>query len=83
MAARRLPKNTASEQPRCFGYCRVSTLAQADEGESLDVQRRKIEGRAMELGLTLTHVFVERGSQRPVPIPDGSRAILQLIASPS
>ena len=26
------------------------------------------------------HVFVERGAQRPVPIPDASRAILQRIA---
>jgi acyl-CoA thioester hydrolase len=23
------------------------------------------------------HVFVERGSQRPVPVPEGSRAILE------
>jgi len=28
------------------------------------------------------HVFVERGSQRPVPIPDESRAILSTIAAP-
>ena len=28
------------------------------------------------------HVFVERGSQRPVPIPDEARAILQKIAVP-
>jgi acyl-CoA thioester hydrolase len=26
------------------------------------------------------HVFVERGSQRPVPMPDASRAILETIA---
>jgi acyl-CoA thioester hydrolase len=26
------------------------------------------------------HVFVERGSQRPVPIPEGSRALLRRIA---
>ncbi len=26
------------------------------------------------------HVFVERGSQRPVPIPDASRALLERIA---
>jgi acyl-CoA thioester hydrolase len=26
------------------------------------------------------HVFVERGAQRPVPIPDDSRAVLHLIA---
>src|ERR1700733_11609343 len=29
-----------------YGYCRVSTLRQANEGESLDVQRRQIEGYA-------------------------------------
>jgi len=34
-----------------FGYCRVSTAKQASEGESLDVQRRQIEGYALcELG---------------------------------
>jgi putative DNA-invertase from lambdoid prophage Rac len=27
-----------------FGYCRVSTTRQAAEGESLEVQRRQIEG---------------------------------------
>ena len=27
-----------------YGYCRVSMLKQANEGESLDVQRRQIEG---------------------------------------
>ena len=29
-----------------YGYCRVSTAAQASEGESLDVQRRVLEGWA-------------------------------------
>lgn len=29
------------------------------------------------------HVFVERGSQKPVPIPDDSRALLQRIAVPA
>jgi DNA invertase Pin-like site-specific DNA recombinase len=30
-----------------FGYCRVSTQVQAADGESLEVQRRQIEGRAV------------------------------------
>jgi DNA invertase Pin-like site-specific DNA recombinase len=34
-----------------FGYCRVSTAKQAAEGESLDVQRRQIEGYALMHGL--------------------------------
>ena len=29
-----------------YGYCRVSTLRQANEGESLEVQQRQIEGYA-------------------------------------
>jgi acyl-CoA thioester hydrolase len=27
------------------------------------------------------HVFVDRATQRPVPVPDGSRAVLQGIAA--
>jgi putative DNA-invertase from lambdoid prophage Rac len=44
-----------------YGYTRVSTAKQAAEGESLEVQKRKIEGRAQELGKTLDHVYEERG----------------------
>ena len=46
---------------RCYGYCRVSTVAQADEGESLDVQQRQLAGYAQMNGLTIDRVFVERG----------------------
>jgi DNA invertase Pin-like site-specific DNA recombinase len=35
-----------------YGYCRVSTARQASEGESLDVQRRQVEGYAHMHGLT-------------------------------
>ena len=36
-----------------YGYCRVSTLRQASEGESLDVQRRQIEGYGHMHGLVI------------------------------
>ena len=42
-----------------YGYCRVSTVRQAAEGESLDVQRRQIEGYALMHGLALDDVVVE------------------------
>src|SRR4051795_9818801 len=44
-----------------YGYTRVSTERQADEGESLDVQQRQIGGVAMMKGLEIGRVFVERG----------------------
>jgi DNA invertase Pin-like site-specific DNA recombinase len=53
-----------------YGYCRVSTDRQADEGESLDVQRRKLEGYAMQQGWTLDRVFVERGVSGSRPLDE-------------
>ena len=53
-----------------YGYCRVSTMKQADEGESLDVQRRQIEGYAHMHGLTLTDVLVEGGVSGSVPVEE-------------
>ena len=47
-----------------YGYARVSTTAQADEGESLGAQQRTLEGYAMMHGLELDQVFVERGVSR-------------------
>ena len=43
-----------------YGYCRVSTDRQADEGESLRAQKRKIEGYAMMQDLALDNIFVEK-----------------------
>ena len=55
------PRAPAREAPsKVYGYARVSTVEQA-EGESLTVQKRKIEGRALELGQTLDQVFIEPG----------------------
>jgi putative DNA-invertase from lambdoid prophage Rac len=64
----------------CYGYARVSTALQADEGESLEVQRRKIEGRALELGVTLDHVYVERGVSGSRPLEQRPQGKLLLAA---
>jgi Resolvase, N terminal domain len=51
-------------------FLRVSTLKQADEGESLDVQGRQIEGYAHMHGLTLAEVLVEGGVSGSVPVEE-------------
>jgi len=53
-----------------YGYCRVSTTRQSEEGESLDVQRRQIEGYAMMHALELTEVLVEGGVSGSVPVEE-------------
>ena len=81
MAARRLPKTTASEQPRCFGYCRVSTEGQADSGIGLDEQRRKIEARAAEMNWRLEHVYTDTGVSGSTPLgkrSEGARLLAAL-----
>jgi putative DNA-invertase from lambdoid prophage Rac len=64
-----------------YGYCRVSTLKQASEGESLDVQRRQIEGYAHMHGLTLANVLIEEGVSGSVPVeerPTGGQLFAKL-----
>jgi putative DNA-invertase from lambdoid prophage Rac len=51
-----------------FGYCRVSTARQASEGESLEVQRRQIEGYALMHGLKVDDIVVEEGVSGSVPV---------------
>jgi putative DNA-invertase from lambdoid prophage Rac len=53
-----------------YGYVRVSTVRQAEEGESLEVQRRQIDGYAHMQGLELAKVFVERGISGSKPLTD-------------
>src|SRR5271155_5465919 len=53
-----------------YGYCRVSTLRQANEGESLDVQRRQIEGYALMHGLKVDEIVVEEGVSGSVPVSE-------------
>lgn len=53
-----------------YGYCRVSTDRQANEGESLGVQERQLQGYATMQGMKLDRVFVERGVSRSIPLAD-------------
>ena len=53
-----------------FGYVRVSTDRQAEEGESLGAQERTVAGYAMMHGLKLDRVFVERAVSGSRPISD-------------
>jgi DNA invertase Pin-like site-specific DNA recombinase len=53
-----------------YGYCRVSTIKQADEGESLEVQERTIAGYALMHGLAVDQMFVERGVSGSKPLCD-------------
>jgi putative DNA-invertase from lambdoid prophage Rac len=55
---------------KVYGYARVSTARQAEEGESLDVQRRQLEGYAQMHGLRLDEVVVEEGVSGSVPVAD-------------
>jgi len=43
-----------------YGYVRVSTKQQAEDGLSLEAQQRQIEGYAMMHGLAIDEIFVER-----------------------
>ena len=64
-----------------YGYARVSTAKQASEGESLDVQRRQIEGYCHMHGLSLDEIVVEEGVSGSVPAaerPAGGRMFAKL-----
>ncbi len=65
-----------ASKPRAYGYVRVSTDSQAEDGQSLDVQQRQLEGWAMQRGAVLDAVHVEAGVSGAVPFherPEGGR----------
>lgn len=43
-----------------YGYIRVSTKIQSEDGLSIDAQERQIKGYALMKGVTLEKVFIER-----------------------
>lgn len=51
-----------------YGYARVSTVRQASEGESLEVQQRQLEGYCTMHGWKLDRVFVEEGVSGAKPL---------------
>jgi putative DNA-invertase from lambdoid prophage Rac len=57
-----------------YGYCRVSTVRQATEGESLEVQQRQIQGYAHMHGLALEEIVVEEGVSGSVPVAERAAA---------
>jgi len=66
---------------RVWGYVRVSTDVQVDEGESLEVQQRQLEGYAQMIGAGLAHVYVEAGVTGSKPLserPQGAAMIAAL-----
>lgn len=64
-----------------YGYVRVSTVRQAEDGESLEVQQRTIAGYALMHGLAVDKVFIERGVSGSKPLaerPEGG-ALIQIL----
>jgi putative DNA-invertase from lambdoid prophage Rac len=63
---------------RVFGYSRVSTSDQADDGSSLASQQQQIAGYSMIKGWTIAEHFVERGVSGSTPLadrPEGHRML--------
>jgi putative DNA-invertase from lambdoid prophage Rac len=66
----------AQPAARFFGYVRVSTDQQAEDGQSLGVQQRQLEGWAMQRGASLKGVHVEAGVSGSIPFherPEGGK----------
>jgi putative DNA-invertase from lambdoid prophage Rac len=63
-----------------YGYARVSTVKQVDEGESLEVQQRTISGYALMHGMTVDQTFIERGVSGSKPLADRPQGAALLAA---
>ena len=66
---------------RVYSYTRVSTGRQAEEGESLGAQQRRVDGYAAMNDMTVDRHFVERGVSGSVPLverPEGG-VLLRLV----
>ena len=67
-----------------YGYVRVSTQRQADEGESLAVQQRQIKGYATMIGVEAPQFFVEEGVSGTKPLgerPAGRELLAKLYSA--
>ena len=69
-----------TEPMAVYGYARVSTSRQAEEGESLEVQQRAVAGYAMMNGLTISRTYVERGVSGSLALSERPEGTLLLAA---
>jgi hypothetical protein len=51
-----------------YGCCRVSTLRHANDGESLEVKRRQVEGYALMHRLKIDNMAIEEGVSGSVSV---------------
>jgi putative DNA-invertase from lambdoid prophage Rac len=63
-----------------YGYVRMSTDRQAEEGESLGTQQRTLQGYALMHGMALDRVFVERGVSGSKPLDERPQGAALLTA---
>ena len=66
---------------KVYGYGRVSTSRQAEDGESLDVQQRTMAGYALMHGMAVDRMFIERGVSGSIPLserPEGAALLAVL-----
>jgi DNA invertase Pin-like site-specific DNA recombinase len=64
-----------------YGYCRVSTDEQPNEGNSLQAQERRVAGYAMLQDWPVDELFIERGMSGSVKLadrPEGARLLARL-----
>src|SRR5262245_2728485 len=82
-------RSTRSRKPKkpttttVFGYVRVSTAEQANNGDSIETQRQQITGYAMMKGWRVAEFFVDRGVSGSVPLaerPEGQRLLASVAA---
>jgi DNA invertase Pin-like site-specific DNA recombinase len=66
---------------RVFGYCRVSTEHQVEDGISLEEQQRRLQGHAIAEDWNFTRIFVEEGISGVIPFgerPQGRQLLTML-----
>lgn len=78
-----MQNSTAAPKRKAYGYIRVSSDRQANEGDSLDAQRRAIELVCELEGFEMIEVFADPAISGSVPFarrPDGSRLLAAVAA---
>jgi putative DNA-invertase from lambdoid prophage Rac len=78
---RSAPAANGASAGRTIGYVRVSSDAQAEDGQSLAVQQRQLEGWAMQRATKLDAVKVEAGISGAIPFherPEGAKLWAEL-----